>query len=59
MQLALVLSLIFVACLMLALPVAFSLLLAGALTIVWLGDIPLMAVPQQVVGQSQAPQGER
>ena len=50
MQLALVLSLIFVACLMLALPVAFSLLLAGALTIVWLGDIPLMAVPQQVVG---------
>jgi len=50
MQLALVLSLILVACLLLALPVAFSLLLAGALTIVWLGDIPLMAVPQQVVG---------
>ena len=50
MLLAIVLSLILVACLLLALPVAFSLLLAGALTIVWLGDIPLMAVPQQVVG---------
>lgn len=50
MTLALILSLLLVAGLLVGLPVAFSLLLAGALTIVWLGDIPLMAVPQQVVG---------
>lgn len=50
MALAGVLSLILVLALLAAVPVAFSLVLAGSLTIVWLGGINLMIVPQQVVG---------
>jgi tripartite ATP-independent transporter DctM subunit len=50
MLLAGILSLVLVACLLLAVPVAFSLLMAGVAAIAWVGDIPLMVVPQQVVG---------
>ena len=50
MLLAVILTLLLTACLLLAVPVGFSLLAAGAATIAWVGDIPLMAVPQQVVG---------
>ena len=50
MALAGVLSLILVLALLAAVPVAFSLVLAGSLAIVWLGGINLMIVPQQVVG---------
>jgi tripartite ATP-independent transporter DctM subunit len=50
MLLAGILSLVLLICLLAAVPVAFSLLVAGAVTVAWVGDIPLMAVPQQVVG---------
>ena len=50
MLLAGVLTLVLVACLLAAVPVAFSLLVAGAATLAWVGDIPLMAIPQQVIG---------
>ena len=50
MALAGVLSLLLLLCLLAAVPVAFSLMMAGTLAIVWLGDINLLIVPQQVIG---------
>lgn len=50
MLLAGILSLVLIVCLLSAVPVAFSLLVAGAVTLAWVGDIPLMAIPQQVAG---------
>ena len=49
MTLALVISITLVVCLLLAVPVAFSLVITGTVGMLWVGDIPLMAVPQQVI----------
>ncbi len=47
--LALVIAIALVVCLLLAIPVAFSLILTGVIAMLWVGDIPLMALPQQMI----------
>lgn len=47
--LALVIAIALVVCLLLAVPVAFSLIITGVVAMLWVGDIPLMALPQQLI----------
>ncbi len=49
MALALVIAITLVTCLLLAVPVAFSLVITGMVAMLWVGDIPLMALPQQLI----------
>ncbi|MFZ9510585.1 MAG: TRAP transporter large permease [Burkholderiaceae bacterium] len=49
MTLALVIAITLIGCLLLAVPVAFSLIITGTVGMLWMGDIPLMAVPHQVI----------
>src|SRR5512134_345857 len=50
MELAIVLAITITAFMLLAVPVAFALVLSAVLTLLWVGGINLMIVPQQVIG---------
>jgi tripartite ATP-independent transporter DctM subunit len=50
MELALVLAVTLTVLMLLAVPVAFALILSAVVTLLWVGGINLMIVPQQVIG---------
>lgn len=50
MELSIVLAISLTALMLLAVPVAFALVLAGIISILWAGGINLMIVPQQIIG---------
>lgn len=50
MELAIVLAVSLLVLMLLAVPVAFALILSAMITLVWVGGINLMIVPQQVMG---------
>lgn len=50
MEMTLVLGVSLAALMLLAVPIAFALILSAVITLVWIGGINLMIVPQQVLG---------
>jgi tripartite ATP-independent transporter DctM subunit len=50
MELTIVLATSLTVLMLLAVPVAFALVLAGIISILWVGNINLMIVPQQIIG---------
>ena len=50
MELSIVLAVSLALLMLLAVPVAFALILAAVITLVWVGGINLMIVPQQAIG---------
>ena len=49
-----VLVLVFVVLMVLAIPVGHALIIAGAAAVLWGGDVPLLAVVQQMFDQTQS-----
>lgn len=50
MEVTLVLGASLAVLMLLAVPIAFALVLSAVISILWIGDINLMIVPQQVIG---------